>query len=94
MNNYEEIVFTIEDFGEDLWSEVAEFLRIATRAGYTCEVYEDDFDIIVVRYNYEKSKEFGNPTIEWVTPAELVVLDNYRNEELEEDSEKCEEFMF
>lgn len=94
MNNYEEIVFAIEDFGEDLWSEVAEFLRIATRAGYECEVYEDDFDIIVVRYNYEKSKGFGNPTLEWVTQAEFVVLDNYRNAELEEDSEKCEEFMF
>ena len=60
-----------------MWNDISTFLRLATKQGYTCKVYDDDTNIIVVEYEYS-NPEFGGPYLEWVTDKEYDLLENYR----------------
>ena len=61
-----------------MWKDIGTFLKLATKQGYVCKVYDDDTDIIVVEYNYG-DPEFGGPYLEWLDDDELDLVENYRS---------------
>lgn len=67
-----------EKLVQQLWKDVGDFLRLATKQGYACKVYDDDVDIIVVEYSY-KDLEYGGPYLEWLDDNEVDLIDNFRN---------------
>ena len=74
---YEEIVLTKENFGDDLWNQVSNVLCLLCKAGYECEVYEEEKGIIVIHYNHDRNKAYSNETIYWLTPKEAEQIKNY-----------------
>lgn len=91
MEKFNSIVFTTDKYHVDkydsnskeklvqqLWKDVSDFLRLATKQGYVCKVYDDDTNIIVVEYNYGDA-EFGGPYLEWLEDDEADLIDNFRN---------------
>lgn len=50
---YNQIVLSREDFGDDLWNVVGQQLSILTRAGNICVVYDDDVDIVIIQYEHD-----------------------------------------
>lgn len=69
MKEVNEIVFTRSDCGDELWYCVAEQLKLLCKAQYVATVYDDDNDIIVIKYSY-KDEAYGTPLPEWLTPDE------------------------
>lgn len=73
---YEELVLTRKSFGNDLWNQVSNALCLLCKAGYECEVYEEEADnIIVIHYNHDRNKAYGNETIYWLTPEEAEQIE-------------------
>ena len=94
-NRYSEIVLSREEFEEDLWNEVGETLRILTTAGYECQVFDDDFEIIVIRFNYAPKMGFGNETLEWLSEEARDFLEkDYFSDDEKEFLEDLEEGSF
>lgn len=80
-----EIVFAIERYGGDrekMFAAVAKQLAILMDNEYMCKVYDDDTDIIVIQYDYDTKKDsaWGGDELEWLTPEEMEVVENYREE--------------
>ena len=74
-----------------MWKDISTFLKLATKQGYVCKVYDDDTNIIVVEYEYS-NPEFGGPYLEWVTDEEYDLLENYRSSTNDyQDNSKKEE---
>ena len=61
-----------------MWQDISDFLRILTKQGYACKLYDDDTNIIVVEYEYS-NPEFGGPYLEWLDDDELDLVENYRS---------------
>lgn len=61
-----------------MWDDIGTFLRLLTKQGYTCKVYDDDTNIIVVEYDYS-NPEFGGPYLEWIENDEFDLIENYRS---------------
>lgn len=61
-----------------MWQDISNLLRILTKQGYVCKVYDDDTNIIVVEYNYGDA-EFGGPYLTWIDDEEANLIDNFRN---------------
>ena len=61
-----------------MWQDISNFLSILTKQGYTCKVYDDDTNIIVVEYEYS-NPEFGGPYLIWIDDEEADLIDNFRN---------------
>lgn len=72
---YEELVLTKEDFKDDLWRQVGLTLELLSKAGYECEVYEEEAGIVVIHYNHDRNKAYGNETIYWLTPEEAEQIE-------------------
>ena len=83
---FETIVFTTKPYRANLrddseydktamWFDIADVMRILTAQGYQCRVYEEDFHIVVIEYNY-KDKSYGGPTLEWVGEDEYICNPN------------------
>ena len=79
---FETIVFTTKSYRANwrddteydktaMWNDITDVIRILTMQGYQCRVYEEDFHIVVIEYNY-KDESFGSPTLEWVGEDEYV----------------------
>ena len=90
MEKFNSIVFTTDKYYADkydsnsreklvqqLWRDVSDFLKLATKQGYVCKVYDDDTDIIVVEYSY-KDPEFGGLHLTWIDDEEADLIDNFR----------------
>ena len=88
---YNQIVLAVEEFGEELWNEVGETLRILTTAGYECQVYDDDCEIIVIRFNYSPDRCYGNHTLEWVSDDDKELLNSLKNDECDTNAEVLED---
>ena len=73
-NKYNTLVLTGDEF-DNLYVEVANVLRVLTRAGYVCVVYEEDCGIIRIDYNYAEYNHFGNPLPIWFDDKELEIID-------------------
>ena len=79
MDKPNEMVFTIEPYrkpcGNDdealdlMWEDITRFLRVLARNDMVATVYDDDTDIIVVRYDYNDA-DMGGPMPFWLTPDE------------------------
>ena len=56
------ITLTRDDWGDKLWNQVGETIRILTHSGYQCRVRNDEpaFDIIVIDFAYESRLEWGS----------------------------------
>lgn len=91
MSTYNTIVFSINRYAvtgydqerekgvsEQLWRDVADFLRLATQQGYVCKIWDDDIGIVVIEY-YHADKEYGGPYLEWLTDEEADLIDNFRH---------------
>ena len=61
-----------------MWKDISTFLKLATKQGYVCKVYDDDTNIIVVEYNYGDA-EFGGPYLTWIDDEEADLIDNFRS---------------
>ena len=62
---------------QQLWKDVSDFLRLATKHGYVCKIWDDDTNIIVIEYSY-KDPEYGGPYLEWLNDDEADLVDNFR----------------
>lgn len=62
MNLQGSITLSRDDFGDKLWTEVGQAIRLLTHAGYQCIVRNDEpaFDIIVIEFTYDSRLEWGN----------------------------------
>ena len=75
-----------------MWKDIGTFLKLATKQGYICKVYDDDTDIIVVEYNYG-DPGFGGPYLEWLEDEEADLIDNFRShtDDYQDNSKESEE---
>lgn len=62
-----------------MWNDIGGFLRLVTKQGYTCKVYDDDANIIVVEYEWS-DPDIGGPFLEWLDDDELDAVESYRAE--------------
>ena len=69
MNKTNEIIFTREDFGDNLWNAVGEQLKLLIQANYICVVRDDDVGIIVIEFQ-EANQEYGCAYPYWLYPEE------------------------
>ena len=60
-----------------MWNDIGTFLKLVTKQGYVCKIYDDDTDIIVIEYWYS-NPDFGGPYLEWINDEEADLLDNFR----------------
>ena len=85
--DFNEIVLSKEEFGEDLWKVVGEQLKILTRAGEICVVYDDDVDIVVIQHEHDDQHcrndfdYYGVDNPHWLTPGEWDIIEHHRSEE-------------
>ena len=66
------MVFTVQQYEgakEDMWKDIATFLRLLMKNEYVAVVYDDDLDVIVIDYGYN-DESFGTPMPYWMTPNE------------------------
>ena len=75
MSKFNTIVLTSGEFGDCLYEELANVLRVLIRAGYACVVNEEDPNIIRIDYNYAEYNHFGNSTPVWFDERELEIID-------------------
>ena len=56
------ITLSRDEFGDQLWNEVGQAIRLLTHAGYQCIVRNDEpaFDIVVIDFTYDSRLEWGN----------------------------------
>lgn len=62
-----------------MWNDIGGFLRLVTKQGYACKVYDDDTNIIVVEYEWS-DPDIGGPFLEWLDDDELDAVESYRAE--------------
>lgn len=87
---YNKIVFTKDEFGDELWNTVGEQVRLLLKAGYDIKIYDDEpaFNIVVIEYNHATYKDYGNDRLEWVTDEEydnILAARNYEGEDEENE---------
>lgn len=73
-NEYNTLVLTDEEFGNNLYIEVSNILRILTKANYVCVVREEEVGIIRIDYNYDSHLQFGNAIPVWCDERELEII--------------------
>ena len=82
MDEYNSIVLTREDFGDDLWNVVGATIGTLLKARYVVVVREDEDGIVAIDYDYDESLAYGNPTPYWITEDEYLSLkDNEQEDE-------------
>lgn len=87
-NKFNTLVLTSDEFGENLYVEVADAIRLLTKAGYVCVVCEEEVGIIRIDFNYDKYNHFGNPIPVWFDEKELEIID-FCLSHYKEDDECC-----
>lgn len=88
MNKVNEMVFAPDRYDDDvnaMWVDIAKFIKMLTDNEYVAVVRDDDIDIIVVEYEHdERIEEWGVPTVKWLTPEQVELLEDMECEECEE----------
>lgn len=73
---YNTLVLTSEEFeGNSIYAELANVIRVLTKAGYVCVVSEEETGIYRIDYNYDSYNGFGNAIPEWFDEEELEIID-------------------
>lgn len=83
MKKYDQIVLSREAWGDELYNVLGQTLKILLREGYECQIYDDDLDILVIKFNYSKRMGFGDPELMWLEEDEVDLINDYRAGELE-----------
>ena len=65
------LILTETEFGDSLYEEISNIVRVLLKAGYVCVIDEEDTGIIKIDYNYSFYKHFGNPIPAWLTEDEI-----------------------
>ena len=81
-NRYETIVFTNEEFGDDLWNNVGEQLKLLAEARYICVVKEEEHGIVVIQFQHDRP-EWGDAYPYWLYPEEEETV-VYKGVEMDE----------
>ena len=73
------IVFTEDKYSslDDMWAEIARTLQTLIRQEYKCEIYDDDFNVIVINYEYADSG-MGGPYLMWLNDDEAELVETFR----------------
>lgn len=84
---WEQIVFT-NDYYDDrdaMYQAVATQVKLLMDNAYTCKIYDEDRDIVVVQYAHDNSVEdWGDIYLEWLTAEELELVQSHRDESAED----------
>ena len=87
MNDYNELVLEKRHFGDKIWTYIGFIMKVLIMAEYECEIFEEEDEIYVIRYNWNRNLGYGNATLAWVDNSvrELVKLLN--SQELDDEDE-------
>lgn len=82
MNNVNTIVFSKDRYDNDrnkMFQAIAQMLALLMDNEYTCKVYDDDRDIIVIQFEHDNQKDYwGTPDLCWLEEDEVDVVESYR----------------
>jgi len=81
MNRPNEITFD----GEKAWEQAVTVIEILLKQGYTATIRQEDFNIIVINFDYA-DEEICNYVPYWLTTREKERLLDLEAEETDEDS--------
>ena len=93
MHKVNEMVFTSERYDnmEDMWHDIAQFIKLLLSNDYTMVIRDDDVNIIVIEYEHNELVEpWGCPNPHWFTEEEAYSIEQLN----ESDSEKESEFPY
>ncbi len=74
-NKFYTVVLSSEEFGDKLYEEVGNLLRVLFKAGYICVVKEELEGIVRIDYNYDEFNNYGNALPIWLDQEEMEILD-------------------
>lgn len=66
-----------------MWYEVANLLQLLCKARYECAIREEERGIVIIDFDYDRSKNYGNNTIGWLDEDEKRMIDLNRKGECE-----------
>lgn len=75
------VVFCAKDYDsmEIFYTEVMNFIKILLNARQKLVVRQEEFNTIVIEYNYDESMcGFGGPEVYWLSPEESREIENFR----------------
>jgi len=83
------ITLTEDEFGSEdkLYNALGNLLKILFRAGYKTEVYDDERNIIVIKFSHG-NPEYEDPVCTWLTPDEYDEVMWNRENKKDEENEK------
>ena len=93
MRKMNEMVFSSECYNnsDEMWRDVANFLRLLTKNEYIATVRDDDINIIVIEYEHnELCEPWGCPNPVWLTEEEALTV-NYEDDTTEINFGVCGE---
>lgn len=81
---WEQIVFTTDRYNGDrdaMYSAIGSQLKLLMDNDYTCKIFDDAQDIIVIQYDHDNRRDdWGGPYLEWLTEEELELILSNRDE--------------
>lgn len=84
MDEHERIVLTREEFGDDLFFQVGLMMETLLTAGYVCVIREEENGIVVVDFNHDTYKGYGNCVPIWVDPDTAALIEEIGEDEIEQ----------
>ena len=90
MNTVNEIVFckaVYDNNRERMYNAVRDQIKLLMEQEYICTIYDDDVDIIVIRFEHNDKKDYwGCTNPYWLTPKEAEEIESYRARQQSENS--------
>lgn len=90
MNQINEIVFVKSVYNDDrdrMYDAIRDQIKILMEQEYVCTIYDDDLDIIVIKFEHNDRKDYwGCTNPYWLTPKEVEILESYRAKQEFENS--------
>lgn len=81
---WEQIVFTKDYYGsrDDMYSAIATQVKLLMDNAYTCKIYDDDQDIVIIQYAHDnRIEDWGDIYLEWLTADEWETILASRDDE-------------
>ena len=86
MNRVNQIVFSKTVWGDRLWEVVSKQLQILMENEEVCTIYDDDKDVIVIKFEHDERKDYwGCTNPYWLTRKQVEWLESLNNTEEKED---------
>lgn len=78
-----EIVFSVDKYNGNrakMYEAITKQLMLLMENDYTCKIYDDDVDIIVIQYEHNNRREnWGGPELCWLYPEQVEILEDIEN---------------